>query len=107
MREVPPGQHAVIKIGKFSDWKIIETEWGEKYSFPILLLSHPDYPNLDSTRPLETTWESKSIAAYTLYHYIHLTDGTMKEFDWNVDKEFSKKWKLHRFETGQYQLEQM
>ena len=26
MREVPPGQFAVIKFGKFSDWKIVETE---------------------------------------------------------------------------------
>jgi hypothetical protein len=106
MREVPPGEHAVIQFGKFSEWKIVETEYGEKYSFPIILLQHPSHESIPKTG-IEMKWESKSNAADTLYHYIHLTGGEMKEFDWDVNKEFTKKWKLHRFETGGYQLEQM
>jgi hypothetical protein len=105
MREVPPGQHAVIKFGKFSDWKIVETEkYGEKFSFPITLLEHPSYESIPKAG-IEMKWESKSNAADTLYHYIHLVDGEVKTFDWDVEKEFGL-WKLHRFETGGYQLEQ-
>ena len=44
MREVPTGQHALIMISKdFSEWKTIDTEWGQKFSFPIILFSPPSY----------------------------------------------------------------
>ena len=35
MREVPPGEHAVIEFGDIKEWKVVETDWGQKYSFPI------------------------------------------------------------------------
>jgi hypothetical protein len=106
MREVPPGEHAVIKLGKFSEWKIVETEYGEKYSLPIILLQHPSYESIPA-KGIEMKWESKANAAQALYNYIYDAPDVMKEFDWDVEKEFTKKWKLHRFETGGYQLEQM
>ena len=107
MREVPPSQHAVIKLGKFNDWEIVETEkYGEKYSFPITLLEHPSYESIPKAG-IQMKWESKSNAAETLYHYIHELGGDMKVFDWDVEKEFGTTWKLHRFETGGYQLEQV
>ena len=62
MKEVPPGQHAVIKFGAAPD--LIETEFGEKYSFPIVLLSHPSYDTL----PLNMEWQSKSSSAKQLYN---------------------------------------
>ena len=33
MREVPTGSHAVIKFGKFVEWKTIETEWDRNILF--------------------------------------------------------------------------
>ena len=51
-------------------------------------------------------WESKANACQELYNYIYDADDVMKEFDWDVDKEFSHTWIVHRFETGGYQLEQ-
>lgn len=106
MREVPPGEHAVIQLGKISEWKTVETEWGQKYSFPILLLSHPDYPNLDIARPLKCNWVSKSVAALHLYAWIYGTDGEVRTFDFDIEKELKKKWKVIRHETGGYALEQ-
>ena len=53
------------------------------------------------------TWESKSVAAINLFAYIYQTDGEMRTFDWDVDKEFTGKWKLHRTDSGTYQLEQL
>jgi len=107
MREVPPGQHAVIKLGKFSDWKIVETEkYGEKYSLPITLLEHPSYESIPRAG-IQMDWQSKCGAAELVYYYIYDIDsGEMKTFDWDVEKEFNGAFKLHRFETGTYKLEQ-
>jgi len=111
MREVPPGQHAVIKFGKFTDWKIIETEkYGPKYSFPITLLEHPSYESIPRAG-IQIDWQSKCGAAEQVFFYIYErnedgTAGEMKTFDWDVEKEFNGAFKLHRFETGTYKLEQ-
>ena len=107
MREVPTGQHAVIKIGKdFTKWTTVETEWGQKYSFPITLFSHPSYDSIPS-KGIELTWQSKSVAAINLFAYIYQTNGEIRTFDWAVEQEFAGKWKLHRTDSGTYQLEQL
>ncbi len=107
MREVPSGQHALISIGKdFSEWKTIETEWGQKFSFPITLFSHPSYESIPS-KGMAMPWESKSEAALQLFAYIYQTDGEIITFDWDVTEEFKGKWKLHRTESGTYKLEQL
>ena len=107
MREVPPGKYAVIELGKINKWKVVETEWGEKYSFPILLLEHPDYPNLDLARPLKINWESKCVAAQSLWNWIYDEKGKIRTFDFDLEKEVYRKWKLVRHETGGYAVEQM
>jgi hypothetical protein len=104
MREVPPGEHALIKIGNWNDWEVVDTEWGEKYSFPIVLLQHPSYESI-SKKGIE--WQSKSVAAKGLWNYIYDSDTKVREFDWDVNSMFKGNWKLHRTETGTYQLEQM
>jgi len=107
MREVPSGQHALIMISKdFSEWKTIDTEWGQKYSFPITLFSHPSYESIPS-KGMSMTWESKSVAALNLFAYIYQTDGEIRTFDWDVNAMFEGKWKLHRTDSGTYQLEQL
>jgi DNA gyrase inhibitor GyrI len=39
MREVPAGQTAVIKFNGKTEK--VETDWGDKFSYPILIFSHP------------------------------------------------------------------
>ena len=98
MREVPPGESAVISFtGKIQK---VETEWGEKYSFEVTLYSHPSYPNLDSIRPLETIWQSKSQCAEQL-----LTAASQGMDD--LTKALKEKWKLIRSEEGTYFIEQI
>lgn len=106
MREVPPGEHAVIKLGKINEWKTVETEWGQKYSFPITVFSHPSYESIPSSG-LECNWVSKSVAALHLYAWIYQTDGEIRTFDFDLEKELKKKWKIVRHETGGYALEQL
>ncbi|AXH78318.1 MAG: hypothetical protein [Circular genetic element sp.] len=105
MKEVPPGQHAVIKFGAAPD--IIETEFGEKYSFPIVLLSHPSYDTL----PLNMEWQSKSSSAKQLYNDYYDTpkDGSAKSkisYHKELRSHYKKsEWRITRFDNGAYWLE--
>ena len=95
MREVPPGQHAVIKFnGKVEE---IDTEWGAKMKYPILLFSHPSYESI-SKEGIETVWQSNSQASRDLA--TALEQGLK-----NLSKAFHEnKWKLTRTEEGTYFL---
>ena len=105
MKEVPAGTEAIFRFKELPE--IVDTEqYGEKYSLPITLFQHPSYESLPKAG-IEMKWESKANACQALYNYIYDAPDVMKEFDWDVSKEFTKSWKLHRFETGGYQLEQM
>jgi hypothetical protein len=107
MREVPPGEHAVIKLGKISEWKLVETEWGEKISFPVTVFSHPSYESLPK-KGIECNWVSKSVAAKHLYCWIYNEDGEIRTFDFDLEKEtYGAKWKLSRHDTGGYAIEQL
>ena len=104
MREVPPGTEAKFRFNGAP--KVVETEWGEKYSFPIVILQHSSYQSIPK-KGIECKWQSKSIAAKGLFNYMYDSDSEIKTFDWDVDKMFKGNWKLHRTETGTYQLEQL
>jgi hypothetical protein len=112
MREVPPGQSATFNVGKVEEWKVIETEWGMKYSFPIILLSHPSYDSIPK-KGIEMKWQSKSKSAeylfFWMYHDIDpnndVMEYVMKVRDHDMSKELNSKMNLHRFETGTYMLE--
>jgi len=106
MREVPPSQYALMKLGDFAEWKVVDTEWGEKYSFPIILVEHPSYPSIPK-EGLNITWESKSFAAKGLYNWIYDADGTHKSFDFDIDKEIKGNWKLNRTDSGTYLIEKL
>ena len=95
MREVPPGTEARFRFNGPAE--IVDTEWGEKYSFPIVLISHDSYDSL----PIDCNWESKSMVAKEVYNAI-----TKK------NPEFAKaykeaNWQLTRFDTGSYFLDQL
>ena len=104
MKEVPPGATAVFSFR--GDPELIETEYGEKYSFPITLISHPSYDTL----PLDMDWQSKCQSAKQVYNQLNLANIAEE----NKDKAFAKKlrqhyeesnWILTRFDTGAYWLE--
>ena len=93
MREVPRTEAATLKFnGKPT---LVETEWGEKYSFPITLLSHPSYDTL----PIKCNWESKCMVAKELYNaYTQVdSDDAQKLFLGAYNKS---NWVLTRFDNG-------
>jgi hypothetical protein len=110
MKEVPAGATAVFSFR--GDPELVETEYGEKYSFPITLVTHPSYPLPDgnSRLMLDMDWQSKCQSAKQLYNgIVEKNQGTLPQ-----SKEFYKKlkthyeesaWNLTRFDTGAYWLE--
>ena len=110
MKEVSPGKTAIIEIGKFEQWEIIETEWGDKYKVKVNLFSHP-HPNYESLPKSGSwlDWVSKCAVAEQLFKYFweetEQGEWVMKTFDHNAGKLFDGKWKLQRFETGEYFME--
>jgi hypothetical protein len=97
MKEVPKGEHAELRFSGIM--KEIETEWGPKYSFEILLLSHPSYESIPE-EGFNTVWESKSTCAEQLWNAS--TTGEMKNLTKALKEE---KWKLVRTPEGTYLLE--
>ena len=97
MREVPPGTEARFRFNGPAE--IVDTEWGEKYSFPIVLISHDSYDSL----PIDCQWESKSMVAKEVFNAYG--EG-IKNADFNKAYKESN-WQLTRFDTGQYFLDQL
>tara|TARA_Y100000004_G_scaffold192224_1_gene252413 strand:- start:780 stop:1115 length:336 start_codon:yes stop_codon:yes gene_type:complete len=97
MREVPPGTEAKFRFNGAPE--IVETEWGEKYSFPITLLSHDSYDSL----PIDCHWESKSMVAREVFN---VWGKAGKEYE-DFHKAYENStWQLTRFDTGAYFLDQ-
>lgn len=109
MREVPPGESATLKLANWSKWEMKETEYGTKYCIPITLFSHPSYESIPS-KGIECNWISKSVAAKLMFEWL-FKEGEPQEgmhtFEFDLEKEFTKKWKLNRLETGGYNIEQL
>jgi hypothetical protein len=101
MKEVPAGQHATFTF--VGEPELVETEWGEKYSFPINLISHSSYDTL----PLKMTWQSKCQSAKQLFNGLTEHEGTIEgSFQKKLKKHFKESaWRLTRFDTGAYWLE--
>jgi len=109
MKEVPPTKEAIFSFrGQPS---IEETEWGEKYTFPITLHSHPSYPLLEALskegnpESLEMEWQSKCSAAKQLYNSCIIKGKRQTDFQTKLLKAYQEsKWQLTRFDTGAYFL---
>ena len=98
MREVPPGQTAVIKFNGKAEK--VETDWGDKFSYKILIYSHPSYDSIPK-EGIESTWQSKSQAAENLMKAL---ESGIKE----LTKSFTEdKWELIRSQEGVYFLQQL
>ena len=98
MREVPPGQTAVIKFNGKTEK--VDTDWGDKFSFPILIFSHPSYESIPK-EGIESVWQSKSQASENLFSALESgIDNLTKAF--NEDR-----WELIRSQEGVYFLQQL
>ena len=100
MKEVPSGAEAVFTFrGKA---ELVETDYGEKYSFPITLISHPSYPLLEDG-PMDMLWQSKCQSAKQLFNGLNDQEYSLHKA---LKKHYAdSKWNLTRFDTGAYWLE--
>lgn len=98
MREVPPGETAVIRFnGKCN---VVDTDWGEKYSFKILIISHPSYDSIPKGG-IESTWQSKCQAAENLMKALSSGQKLLtKAFE-------NERWELIRSPEGTYFLQEV
>ncbi len=95
MKAIEPGQKASIKF--LDQPKVVDTEWGEKYSVSILLLSHPLYPSISSEEGTKMNWQSN---AKVMRDIVALLEEGNKEFL----KDYSDlEWELSNVE-GNYWL---
>lgn len=97
MKAIEPGQKATLKfLGKP---KVVDTEWGEKFSVDILLLSHPLY-SITSSKGIKMSWQTN---AKVIKDIIALLDER------KPNKEFQKDylemtWELSVADDGSYWL---
>ena len=94
MKAIEPGQKAMLKF--LDQPKTVETEWGEKFSVTILLISHPLY-SIPSPEGIKMGWQT---SAKVLKDVVNL----LKE-----QKEFEKDyldmtWELSVADDGSYWL---
>jgi hypothetical protein len=95
MKAIEPGQKASIKF--LDQPKVVDTEWGEKYSVDILLLSHPLY-SIASPKGIAMTWQS---SAKVLKDLVSCLKENNKEFL----KDYAEMtWELSVAEDGSYWL---
>jgi hypothetical protein len=99
MKEVPPGTEAIFSFN--GEGKVIDTDYGEKVSYPITLISHDSHPLLEDG-PMNMDWESKCQAATQLLKDLADEKGQYHKELVKAYKE--SKWQLTRFDTGAYFL---
>jgi len=96
MKAIEPGQKATIKF--LDEPKAVDTEWGNKLSVDILLLSHPLY-SIPSSKGIKMTWQSSAKVLRDIVEL--LKDKTATEFKTDY---IDMKWELTVAEDGSYWL---
>ena len=96
MKAIEPGQKATLKF--LDDPKVVDTEWGEKFSVNILLLSHPLY-SITSSEGIKMGWQSSAKVLKDIVDL--LKDKTATEFKTDY---IDMKWELSVAEDGSYWL---
>ena len=95
MKAIEPGQKASIKF--LGNPKVVDTEWGEKFSVDILLLSHPQY-SITSPKGIKMTWQTN---AKVIKDLVSMLEEKNTEF--NKDY-YDMTWELSVAEDGSYWL---
>ena len=95
MKAIEPGQKALIKF--LGNPKAVDTEWGQKLSVDILLLSHPLY-SIPSSDGIKMSWQT---SARVLRDIVECIEANNKEFN----KDYLElTWTLTVAEDGSYWL---
>ena len=96
MKAIEPGQKASLKF--LTKPKLVETEWGEKFSVDILLLSHPLY-SITSSKGIKMTWQTSAKVLTDIIDLIVVEeDKTFKE------DYYGMTWELSVEEDGSFWL---
>ena len=95
MKAIEPGQKATLKF--LDQPKAVDTEWGNKFSVNILLISHPLY-SITSSKGIEMTWQTN---AKVIRDLVSMLEENNKEF--NKDY-YDMTWELSVAEDGSYWL---
>ena len=96
MKAIEPGQKATIRF--LDEPKAVDTEWGNKLSVDILLLSHPLY-SIPSSKGIKMTWQTSAKVLRDIVEL--LKDKTATEFKTDY---IDMKWELTVAEDGSYWL---
>ena len=95
MKAIEPGQKASIKF--LDNPKVVDTEWGQKYSVTILLLSHPLY-SITSSKGIKMSWQTN---AKVIKDLVSSLEENNKEF---LKDYLDMTWELSVAEDGSYWL---
>ena len=93
MKAIEPGQKAMIKF--LEQPKAVDTEWGQKLSVDILLLSHPLY-SIPSPKGIAMTWQTSAKVLRDVVEMLTV-DGFVKDY-------LDMTWELSVAEDGSYWL---
>ena len=95
MKAIEPGQKAMLKF--LDQPKVVDTEWGEKYSVTILLLSHPQY-SISSPEGIKMSWQTN---AKVIKDLVSMLEEKNKEF---LKDYTDMTWELSVADDGSYWL---
>ena len=102
MKAIEPGQKATLKF--LDQPKVVDTEWGEKFSVNISLLSHPLY-SIPSPEGIKMGWQTSAKVLRDvvdmLNHEVHSETVTPKGFEKDY---YDMTWELSVAEDGSYWL---
>jgi len=94
MKAIEPGQKATLKF--LDQPKVVETEWGEKFSVNILLLSHPLY-SIPSSKGIKMGWQTSAKVLKDVVNLLKEQSQFQKDY-------LSMTWELSVAEDGSYWL---
>ena len=97
MKAIEPGQKATLKF--LDTPKAVDTEWGNKLSVDILLLSHPLY-SIPSSKGIKMTWQS---SAKVLADICNMLAPHKDETEFHKDY-YDMTWELTVADDGSYWL---
>ena len=108
MKAIEPGQKATLKFLDLP--KTVETEWGQKYSVNILLLTHPLY-SIPSPEGIKMGWQTSAKVLKDVVSLLdEITDNTQVTSSGKPkgptfkDDYFAMTWELSVAEDGSYWL---
>jgi hypothetical protein len=92
MKAIEPGQMASFQFQ--GEPVVVDTEWGEKYSVPILLLSHPLY-SITSSKGIKMQWQTGAKVIRDIIDLLKKSKEFQKDY-------YEHTWELTVADDGSY-----